>query len=145
MPRQTEHRSTAVDRLSDAARWAIIAAAVMLPLTKRRGRSAAAAGASILGGTVGSQVLKSAVDRVRPDGRNARSFPSEHAAESAAAAYVLRKAGHRFWPTAAAALVGFGRLRSGEHHIGDVLAGAVLGILSGRLGRVTIAEESRRD
>jgi membrane-associated phospholipid phosphatase len=61
------------------------------------------------------------------------SFPSGHAGTSFAVAAVLAAA----WPRAAwafyalAVVVGVGRVLSASHHLSDVLAGALLGLLVG--------------
>jgi membrane-associated phospholipid phosphatase len=63
------------------------------------------------------------------------SFPSGHAATSFAVAAVLAAA----WPRAAwvfyllAGLVGVGRVLSASHHLSDVLAGSLLGLVLGWL------------
>lgn len=63
------------------------------------------------------------------------SFPSGHAATTFAVAAVLAAA----WPRAAwafyliATLVGVGRVLSASHHLSDVLAGALLGLVVGWL------------
>jgi membrane-associated phospholipid phosphatase len=63
------------------------------------------------------------------------SFPSGHAATSFAVAAVLAAA----WPRAGwvfyllAVMVGVGRVLSASHHLSDVLAGALLGLLVGWL------------
>lgn len=78
--------------------------------------------------------LKLSVRERRPD-RDARdSFPSMHtslsfAVASAQAYYHPNQAA--LW-YGAAAFVGYRRVQSREHHLGDVLAGAALGLALGR-------------
>jgi undecaprenyl-diphosphatase len=78
--------------------------------------------------------LKRAVGRTRPDGDRRRansSFPSSHAANAVALAWMLS----RRWPRGAlafaslAALVSISRVYLNRHFASDVLAGAALGAL----------------
>ena len=85
--------------------------------------------------------LKAAVDRPRPfqviaepepliTNTVASSFPSGHAATSAAGAVILSALVGRGvwrWLTLLAILIGFSRVYVGVHYPGDVLAGALLG------------------
>jgi membrane-associated phospholipid phosphatase len=85
--------------------------------------------------------LKAAVDRPRPfqviaepepliTNTVASSFPSGHAATSAAGAVILSALVGRGvwrWLTLLAVLIGFSRVYVGVHYPGDVLAGALLG------------------
>ena len=78
--------------------------------------------------------LKHAVRRVRPDGEP-RSFPSGHAAGTFAAATVIHR--HlglkRAIPAYGAAVIISGaRLQANSHYPTDLIAGAALGVLSGR-------------
>jgi undecaprenyl-diphosphatase len=77
--------------------------------------------------------LKRAVGRVRPDGdrkRSNSSFPSSHAANAVALAWMLT----RRWPRlaipfgAAAALVTFSRIYLNRHFPSDLLVGAGIGL-----------------
>jgi membrane-associated phospholipid phosphatase len=87
--------------------------------------------------------LKRATDRTRPDGSHSRSnasFPSSHAANAFAIAWVLA----RRWRRASgglfvsAALVAFSRVYLNRHFMSDVVVGAALGMvcawLATRLG-----------
>ncbi len=60
-----------------------------------------------------------------------KSFPSDHATVAWAVATVIflynKKSG--YWAIIAAALIGLGRVLAGVHYVGDVVAGAGLGIL----------------
>ncbi len=82
--------------------------------------------------------LKRATDRARPDGEHRRSnasFPSSHAANAFALAWVLA----RRWPRSAAglfafaALVAFSRIYLNRHFTSDVLVGLAIGLLFGWL------------
>lgn len=82
--------------------------------------------------------LKRATDRTRPDGTHKRSnasFPSSHAANAFALAWVVA----RRWPRAtwglfvSAALVAVSRIYLNRHFISDVMVGAALGMLFGWL------------
>jgi undecaprenyl-diphosphatase len=79
------------------------------------------------------EALKWSVDRTRPDGdpkRSNSSFPSSHAANAAALAWMLS----RRWPRGAAGfialavLVSFSRLYLNRHYLSDVVTGLGLGI-----------------
>lgn len=79
--------------------------------------------------------LKTAVGRERPDGSNARSFPSGHASGIFATATVLQR--HYGWRVgvpayAVASYVAVSRLNEGRHYLSDVAFGATIGILVGR-------------
>lgn len=86
-------------------------------------------------GGVEADVMKYAAQRERPDGADKYSFPSGHATESFAVASVL---GSQYgWEAGvpaylAAGFVGYSRLQNDKHWLSDVVAGAGLGILSGR-------------
>jgi undecaprenyl-diphosphatase len=126
----------------------------------KRGRMAAAmlVVAVALSDQLSSAVLKPIVARVRPanalpDGAvdllvgrsRAFSFPSSHAANTAAAAAVLAWRWPRWAPLACAvaALVAISRVYVGLHYPGDVLGGAVLGVMCGR-GAIWVVAASVR-
>ena len=77
--------------------------------------------------------IKRAVDRTRPDhvhDPNNSSFPSSHAANAAALAFVLSRRWPRGTPlfVTAAALVSWSRVYLNRHFLSDVLFAAVLGV-----------------
>ncbi|GMG87664.1 phosphatase PAP2 family protein [Biformimicrobium ophioploci] len=77
--------------------------------------------------------LKRAVNKLKPNGEQAQSFPSGHTSVAfQGAAFVHRRYGLRKAVPAyvAAAFVGYSRVRSDHHYPEDVVAGAALGILS---------------
>ena len=83
--------------------------------------------------------VKQAVDRRRPEADplialpSSSSFPSSHAAMSAAAAVALSRARPGLTPVwlAMAAAMCASRVYVGAHHTGDVVAGAALGAAVG--------------
>jgi membrane-associated phospholipid phosphatase len=82
-----------------------------------------------------TQILKTAVSRTRPDGSNQLSFPSGHASSAFALATVAER--HYGWKVGvpsyvAASAIGLSRIERNKHYLSDVLAGATLGIISGR-------------
>ncbi|HEX7945528.1 MAG TPA: phosphatase PAP2 family protein [Phenylobacterium sp.] len=92
-------------------------------------------GAKQLGLDVGATAattwgLKHAFPEERPNHDNRRSFPSGHTAVSfAEAGYLQQRYGWQVGlpATAMAALVGYARVRSHDHHWYDVVAGAAVG------------------
>ena len=81
------------------------------------------------------ETLKWCVNRTRPDGSRDRknsSFPSSHAANAAALAWILAKR----WPRAsalfwiAAAAVAWSRIYLNRHFLSDVLVGVMIGVAS---------------
>ena len=88
---------------------------------------------------VAVNVTKHVAGEIRPDGSNNLSFPSGHTATAFASAEFLRQeyndvsvwygiAGY-----AAAAATGYLRIYNNKHWVGDVVAGAGIGIISTRL------------
>jgi membrane-associated phospholipid phosphatase len=91
-------------------------------------------------------VLKSAVRRSRPDGEP-RSFPSGHASGTFAAASVIqRHYGLRGAIPAytAAILISGARMQANSHYSSDLIAGAAIGILSGRAATFEIGRRRVR-
>jgi hypothetical protein len=83
-----------------------------------------------------THLLKRAIGETRPDGTNALSFPSGHTATAFASAEFMRMEYKDVSPWygiagyAAAATTGYLRMYNNRHWLGDVLAGAGIGILS---------------
>jgi membrane-associated phospholipid phosphatase len=82
---------------------------------------------------VAVESLKWSVNRPRPDGDRRRansSFPSSHAANAAAIAFVVGRRWGRlapgFWLLSA--VVGFSRIYLNRHFLSDVLFGAAIGV-----------------
>ncbi len=128
----------------------ILAAIILSLLTfgGKRGRLAAVLCvlAVALADQLSAQVLKPIVDRIRPchtldtvhllvKCSEGLSFPSSHAANSAAVAVFLSSVYPRmaWYLSAFAALVGYSRIAVGVHYPLDVLVGAMVGFLSGTI------------
>jgi membrane-associated phospholipid phosphatase len=83
--------------------------------------------------------LKRIVNRERPNGSNRRSFPSGHTATAfIAAEFLHQEFGHLSpWISIAgyttASATAYLRLYNNEHWLGDVLAGAAIGMASTKL------------
>jgi len=96
------------------------------------------AGSNIIGAGV-TQSLKRIVNRERPNGSNRRSFPSGHTATAfIAAEFLNQEFGHISpWISIAgyttASATAYLRLYNNEHWLGDVLAGAAIGMASTKL------------
>jgi membrane-associated phospholipid phosphatase len=125
--------------------------AILLPLVRRRSDAAAAAIIAVLLAMLGSQVLKHWLDMPRPSvvldhdlfhvigpRLSGRSFPSGHATAAFAVAalvggYTLN---WRLWLplVLGAVMIGVSRIAVGAHWPTDVLAGMLIGWLSGFAG-----------
>ena len=84
--------------------------------------------------------LKYSIDRPRPDGASGGSFPSGHTATAFMAAAMLheeygwRSPWFSFGGYAIASATGISRIINDRHWASDVIAGAVIGVASVRLG-----------
>jgi undecaprenyl-diphosphatase len=90
--------------------------------------------AALAGTNLVVEVLKRAVGRQRPDGEQKRSnssFPSSHAANAFAVAWVLGARWRRGIPlfVALALLVAFSRMYLNRHFLSDVVVGALIGVI----------------
>jgi membrane-associated phospholipid phosphatase len=90
---------------------------------------------AIVVNAVYTDLLKRAVTRTRPDGSNNLSFPSGHTSTAFAWATVANA--HYGWKAGvpsylAASAIGLSRVTNDRHHLSDVLAGATIGIVTGR-------------
>jgi membrane-associated phospholipid phosphatase len=79
--------------------------------------------------------LKRIASRTRPDGSNQQSFPSGHTSTAFAWATVAQA--HYGWKAGApsylaATAIGFSRITNNKHNLSDVVAGATIGIITGR-------------
>ena len=121
----------------------IVLGVVLLFFRKTRAAGAALLASLLIGWVIGGFVIKPLVQRVRPCNINtdvllavkrpsSYSFPSGHSITSGAAAAVMlathRKIGWAVLPVAL--LVMFSRLYHYVHYPTDVLAGALLGVLT---------------
>jgi membrane-associated phospholipid phosphatase len=85
-----------------------------------------------------SEIMKEVIHVQRPDGSNDQSFPSGHTTNAfMGAEFLHQEYGHRSaWYTAAgyttATATGLLRMANNRHWLGDVVAGAGIGILSTR-------------
>lgn len=121
----------------------------------REGRRGALTGLAAVGAAslVVNQPMKRACVRARPDWdalpvpqrRRVRmpsstSFPSGHSASAAAFAVAVGDLlpAHRIPLRAAASIVAFSRVYTGVHYPSDVLVGAAVGALLGRLASLTV-------
>ena len=77
--------------------------------------------------------LKSTIDKERPDGSDQDSFPSGHTSLAfQGASFIHKRYGLEYSIPAyvGATFVGYSRVKSDKHDVGDVLAGAALGVAS---------------
>ena len=80
-----------------------------------------------------TQVLKSVIDKERPNGRDEDSFPSGHTSVAfQGASFIHKRYGLEYSIPAyiGAGFVAYSRVEADEHDVTDVLAGAALGIAS---------------
>lgn len=82
-----------------------------------------------------TDVLKRVTSRTRPDGSDQLSFPSGHASTAFAWATVAHS--HYGWKAGvpsylAASAISLSRISNNKHNLSDVLAGATIGIITGR-------------
>lgn len=101
------------------------------------GHRALALATSAIAMTVMVNTLKYSVKEMRPNGSRANSFPSGHTATAFMGAELIRIEygwGIGAGAYAVATTVAFMRLYNNMHWIGDVVAGAGIGILSAQIG-----------
>lgn len=80
-----------------------------------------------------TQVLKSVIDKERPNGRDEESFPSGHTSMAfQGASFIHKRYGLEYSIPAyiGAGFVAYSRVEADEHDVTDVLAGAALGVAS---------------
>lgn len=134
--RSQSSNAEAWNSFADAGRALLVSAAVLAPLFRRDFKSSFDGLTAILATSSASKAIKAFWREPRPNGENANSFPSQHAAECFAAAVIL----DRVWPdragpaaTGCATAIATARVFSGKHHPADVLAGGAVGILVANL------------
>ncbi len=96
-------------------------------------------GKGLAAAVAGATAMKAVIHRPRPDGDGDDSFPSRHAAVAFhSAAFLRQRYGLRYGMPAglAAGFVAYSRVQAHRHNVGDVVAGALLGILCQRLFRL---------
>jgi undecaprenyl-diphosphatase len=150
--------------VADAANYSrpwLAVAGLLAVLGGRGGRRAAAAGVTAIGLTslLVNQPLKLAGARLRPPREelgvprtrwvrmpSSTSFPSGHSASAAAFAVAVGDLvpGLRLPLRAAAAVVAFSRVYTGVHYPGDVVVGASVGAVVGRLTADVVRRRARR-
>jgi membrane-associated phospholipid phosphatase len=120
---------------SDGARPLLFAGAVVALVAGTAGRAVVLETAiALVPVNLVVEGLKRATDRARPDGSRRRSnaaFPSSHAANAFAIAFVVARRWRRLWPAcfALALAVAWSRVYLDRHWLSDVVAGAALGVL----------------
>ena len=122
------------EMISDIGAYGLVGVALAVPALKSDWEGFKQASYSIATATAVGLLGKSLIDEERPDKSDNNSFPSNHTANSFAAATTLNlrygwKAG--FPAYGIATLVGVGRVKAEKHYWKDVIAGAVIGSLSG--------------
>ena len=123
-------------RASSIGRDLLVGAALGIPAVKGDWRGELQAGASLVAAGGTTFALKDLVHERRPDGSDAKSFPSGHTSVSFAAAATLE---NRYgWQAGVpalvvASLVGLARVQADKHYVHDVVAGAAIGSISGLL------------
>jgi 4-amino-4-deoxy-L-arabinose transferase-like glycosyltransferase/membrane-associated phospholipid phosphatase len=107
---------------------------LVLAIHRRKQVAVAACLAMVIGGLIVAP-MKPIVGRQRPDGRDARSFPSGDAAAVTAFVVPIATAFPATRPIAVAgvAAIGAARIAVGLHFPSDVLAGIAIGILAGAI------------
>ena len=133
-------------RVSDVGRAVLIGAAIGAPLLRREPRRALRNSVAVLIASGAAKLLKRVVPEERPDGSDRRSFPSDHAAETFAAAATLDGefgAAAGAVGLAAATFVAGARVGANRHHPRDVAVGAVLGVVAAAIA-ASAAESLRR-
>ena len=105
---------------------ALVAALLVRSHARRAGLDALVAGA---GASLAARAARDAISRPRPGPRAEGGFPSRHAAAAVAIAGAVTRRHPRLRPwVATAAVAGLvGRVATGQHDPGDILAGAALG------------------
>ena len=142
----------AITALGDNGLIWIGLAGVLLLLPKYRRAGAAVLTGLLLEVLCCNLLLKPLVARVRPCGINTAvqlliarpedfSFPSGHTGASFAAVSALFASGNKLWIPALllAALIAFSRLYLYVHYPTDILAGIVIGVMSGWTGQKLIS------
>lgn len=121
---------------SDIGAYGLVGTALAVPVGQGDWIGLAQAGLSVATATGIGLLGKALLDVERPDQSGDDGFPSNHAANSFAAATTLhRRYGWKlgFPAYGVAALVGAGRIQADKHYWADVCAGAAIGVFAGWL------------
>jgi membrane-associated phospholipid phosphatase len=124
--------TTAWARVGDVGRFGLIGGAICLPLSRRNYDGSFDAATSVLATSALCKAIKPCVPEQRPNGEDDCSFPSQHAAESFAAAVALRRHfgdGAGLLALGVGACVAASRVLARKHYGRDVLAGIAIGTL----------------
>lgn len=105
----------------------LISGSLTLPLVRSQWRQAALTGAALAGAAGIAKGLKKPFPRWRPNGEDQQSFPSEHAAETFAAAAMLTQPVQSA-AAAVAAMTALPRRFASKHYITDIAAGVTVGL-----------------
>lgn len=122
--------TTAWARIGDVGRLGLIGGALALPLGRRNYDGSFDGATSILTTSAICKAIKPFVPERRPDGEDCDSFPSQHAAESFAAAIALRRHfgdGAGLVALGVGAFVAMSRVFARKHFPRDVLARIAIG------------------
>jgi membrane-associated phospholipid phosphatase len=114
-------------KAGDAGRVGLITGSIALPVARSQWREAVLTLIALAGAAGMSKGLKKLFPRWRPNREDQQSFPSEHAAETFAAAAMLA---NPIQPAAAAvaATTALSRRFADKHHLTDIVAGAAVGL-----------------
>ena len=122
------------ERFSNIGAYGLVGFSLALPAYKSDWDGFKQAGYSVVTASGVGLIGKSLVNEERPDLSGNDSFPSNHTANAFAAATTLNlRYGWQvgFSAYGIATLVGVGRVQANRHYWKDVLAGALIGSLSG--------------
>ena len=125
--------SQAADTAADVLRLALPASAWLLTQSEANDEGEWMFYQSFAATVLTTAVLKSTVDAPRPDGSGQDSFPSGHAAMAfQGASFIQRRYGWQYGAPAyvLASYVGWNRVQEHHHYTKDVLAGALIGMVS---------------
>jgi membrane-associated phospholipid phosphatase len=133
------------DRLGDAMRWALPAAAAGLSLYNEDVEGLKQLGFSLVASELATEALKRGVHDSRPTG-SGRGFVSGHTSEAfASAAYVHRRYGLAYGLPlyALATATAHSRVRTGHHFTRQVVGGAAIGVASSLMFTSALAPGTR--
>lgn len=122
------------NRFSNVGAYGLVGVSLALPAYNRDWEGFKQAGFSVVTASGIGLIGKSTVNEERPDLSSNDSFPSNHTANSFAAATTLNlRYGWQvgFPAYAVATLVGVSRVEANRHHWNDVIVGALIGSFSG--------------